>query len=484
MMHTHIRPTLRLAAACLLAALSVGCTSLQVQDKAKELTHTASSTTQALQQKHVATAAAVVPLYQRVPGLWVSERVVPRSSVQALPPAFDQPFAYRSVEPVPLTWFTADLQRATGVPFRLIGENLTGSTMLDFVGTGRQAMESIPARYGVTWELVDGTIIVTQSVTRMFTVERSGVDVGGFVGGRKDPWVELEANIKAISPSARVSISRSNNTITVIGLPAVMPHIERLVNHDAKQASRRIVLRWQLVNYKARQGSEAGLALDLLLQRAGHTAGLVVGSITQTPGAGVLSLTRSKPGSAWDGSSVALNLLHESGNTAVVRQGYVPLQHNDTQEFGNTRTVFYASKSSLATVPTTGSNVATTAVVTEQDKVNVGVDGRFGISVFDSEQAELSYEFSVTVLDALRRQQTAVQYQEYPETSQRRARGRIRVQHGNTYIISTDTAETASFDRRGLLPGQASVLGGSEQTHSVDDQWLLLVTPIITTSAF
>lgn len=486
MTQTFLRPLIlsaRLTAALVLVVLATGCAGVQAQKKSDQLTKLSTVRTTASQEQHVQRAAEEVALYQRMPGLWVSDRVVPRNPAQALSSVFDQPFAYRSVDPTPLGLFVADLQRTTGVSVKLLGDPASRAVMIDFVGTGRQAMESIPARYGVTWEFSDGAIVMMQSVTKMFTIERGGVDVGGAAGNRKDPWVELDANIKAIAPNARTSISRNNNTITVVGAPLAMPDIERLVNLDARNAARRVVLRWQLVNFKATEGGEAGIALDLLLRRAGGTASLVAGAASQNADAGVLKLT--KAGGSLDGSTYALSLLNESGNTVVVREGFVPLQQNDTQEFGNTRTIYYASKSSLVALPTSGSSTSGgTAIVTEQSSVNVGLDGKFGISVFESELAELSYELSVTVLDALRRQQSAAQYQEYPETSQRRARGRIRVQHGQTYVISTDTAESASFDRRGLLPGQAAVLGGSVQGNQTNDQWLLLVTPIITNSAF
>jgi hypothetical protein len=479
-----LRSWARLPAALVALTLVTGCAVVQAQKKTEDLVKVGTVRTTATQEQHAQRAAEEVPLFQRMPGLWVSDRIVPRNAAQTLPPVFDQPFAYRSIDPTPLGLFAADLQRATGTPVKLLGDSASRSVMLDFVGTGRQAMESLPSRYGVTWEFTDGAIVIMQSVTKIFRIERSGVDVGGMAGNRKDPWVELEANIKAIAPNARTSISRNNNTITVVGAPLAMPDIEKLVNLDARSAARRVVLRWQLVNFKATEGGEAGIALDVLLRRAGGTASLVVGSPSQAAGAGVLTLTKS--GGSTDGSSYALSLLNQSGNTVVVREGFVPLQQNDTQEFGNTRTIYYASKSSLVTVPTSssGSTVGNTAVVTEQSSINVGLDGKFGISVFDSELAELSYELSVTVLDSLRKQQSAIQYQEYPETSQRRARGRIRVQHGQTYVISTDTAESASFDRRGLLPGQAAVLGGNVSASQTNDQWLLLVTPIITNSAF
>jgi len=482
MLTRNLRATTRAGLTLAAAFLITGCASFQAERQADDLSKASSTKAIQMQETHTSRAATQLALYERLPGLWVSNRVVPRNVVQALPPVFDQSFAYRSIEPTSLGLFAADLQRATGVPVKLIGDAVNRAVMLDFVGTGRQAMDSIPTRYGVTWQYADGAIVITQSVTRMFTIERSGVDVGGAAGGRKDPWAELEAAIKTVAPNARVNVSRSNNTITVVGAPLAMADIERIVNHDARTASRRVVLRWQLVNFKATRGGEAGVALDVLMRKPAGTVSLAGGVASQAAGVSVLTLT--KAGGASDGSTAALSLLNQTGNAAVVRDGFVPLQQNDTQEFGNTRTVYYASKSSLVTVPATGSSPnGNTAVVTEQSSINVGLDGKFGISVFDSEAAELSYEFSVTVLDNLRRVQSAVAYQEYPETSQRRARGRIRVQHGQTYVISTDTGESASFDRRGLLPGQAAVLGGNAQGSQTNEQWLLLVTPIITNSA-
>lgn len=475
------RPVLGLIVAAAMAGLS-GCASIESEKKSEVLSQVAVQRTAAADREHEHRAEAVVPLYERVPGPWVSDRVVPRNYAQMLPAVFDQPFAYRSAEPTSLGVFAADLQRATGIQVRLVGEPVTRPVFLDYVGTGRQALDTIASRFAVSWEYSDGAIVITQSLTKMFIVERSGVDVGGALGGRKDPWAELEASIKSIAPNARISVSRHTNTITVVGAPLAMPDIERLINHDAQMAARRVVLRWQLVNFTAGTGGEAGVQLAALLNRSNGSVSLGGGVESQTPGVGVLSFLKS--GGVADGSKLAISLLNQAGNTVVVREGFVPLLQNDTQEFGNTKTLYYASKSSLVTLPATTGNNSNTAVVTEQSSINVGLSGKFGITVFDSEQAELSYEFSVTVLDQLRKQQTAVQYQEYPETSQRRARGRIRIHHGQTYVISTDTAESASFDRRGILPGQAAVLGGNVQGTERNDQWLLLVTPVVTNSAF
>lgn len=475
-----------LAAAFVLSA----CSTPQIQEKAlileKAIGEKSIQQTARLTERSV----AEVPLHQRVPGLWVSDRVIPKSASQNLPSVFDRPMVYRSTESVSLAALASDVQRSTGIPVRLVGEAVSRAVLIDYVGSARQAMDTILPRYGVTWEYTDGGINITQSITRMFTIERSGVDVGGTAGNRRDPWAEMEANLKNLAPNARMSVSRTNNTITVVGAPLAMPDIEKYVNLDARQASRRIVLRWQLVNYQTRTSGEAGLALNYLLNRSGGTASLVAGAASATAGAGILAIARDRIGASTDGSSYALSLLNQSGNTTVVREGFSPLKHNDTQEFGNTRTIGYAAKSSLVSVPqasggvgTTGST-NTTAVVTEQANISFGLDGKFGISVFDSEKAELSYDFKVTVLDALRKQQTAVQYQEYPETSERKARGRLQVEHGQTYIINTETADSAQFDRRGVLPGAAAVLGGSESGSQQNDQWMLLVTPIITNSAF
>lgn len=317
----------------------------------------------------------------------------------------------------------------------------------------------------------------------MYTVARAGVDVGGNLGNRRDPYAEIESVIRAIAPNARLAVSRTNNTVMVSAPPVAIAEIDRFMEIDSRNAGRRVMLRWQLVNFTASSGGEAGLALNYLLSRAGGAASLITQGGSPGQGAGVLTISRDRPGASSNGSEYAISLLNKSGNAVVIREGIAPVRHNDTQDFEATRTIFYASKSSLATIaPTGGSANATTAIVNEQSSLEIGLNGKFGVAVFDDERIDLSYDFTVKVLDKLRIQSSATQYQEYPETSQRKARGRIPVNHGATYVITTDSADSTTFDRRGLLPGAAAVLGGNESGAQENQQWLFLVTPIVTNS--
>jgi hypothetical protein len=458
-----------------------GCSTTAIVERTQQVSETTQARSTAIQAGVAERASAEVPLYARVDRLWVSNRVVPKAFAQQLPSVFEKRFVYRSGEPVALASFAADLERATGTPVRLAGETVTRTVLLDIAGPARGALDAMSSKWGVVWEYVDGAILVTQGVTRLYTVARAGVDVGGNPGNRRDPYAEIESVVRAIAPNAKIAVSRTNNTVLVSAPPASISEIDRFMAIDQRNAARRVTLHWQLLNFTASSGGEAGLALNYLMARAGGAASLVTQGPGPGQGAGVLTLSRNQPGSPSNGSEYAISLLNKSGNAVVIREGFASVRHNDTQEFEATRTIYYASKSSLASIPaTSGSNNGTTAIVNEQSSLEIGLSGKFGIAVFENENMDMSYEFAVKVLDQLRVQASATQYQEYPETSQRKARGRIPVSHGNTYIITTDSADSTNFDRRGMLPGAAAVLGGREAATQEKQQWLFLVTPIVT----
>lgn len=473
----------RYAVWCSWAILASGCTTPAIVERTQQVSATTQSKATAIQAEVVERANADVPLYARLDRMWVSNRVVPRTFAQALPAAFDKKLVYRTSEPVGLSEFASTLERATATPVRLGGDPVTRTSTIDYIGTGRGALEAMASKWGVVWEYADGAIVVTQGVTRLYTVARAGVDVGGSLGNRRDPYAEIEAFVRAVAPNARLAVSRTNNTVLVSAPPLAIADIDRFMEIDSRNAGRRVMLRWQLVNFTASSSGEAGLALNYLMSRAGGAASLVTQGGSPGQGAGVLTITRDRAGAPTNGSEYAISLLNKSGNAVVIREGLAPVRHNDTQDFEATRTIFYASKSSLATIaPTGGSANATTAIVNEQSSLEIGLNGKFGVAVFDDERIDLSYDFTVKVLDKLRIQSSATQYQEYPETSQRKARGRIPMTHGATYVITTDSADSTTFDRRGLLPGAAAVIGGNESGTQENQQWLFLVTPIVTNS--
>lgn len=420
-----------------------------------------------------------VPLYLRVPGLWFSDRVLPRSTAQRLPPVFEQTFVLREQNQLAIT-DVADIVRAnTGLTILVNGDAIgTQRVTVDSVTSLKSLLDSTTSRFGMTWQYLDNAIQIQQSVVRTFVIDRPGFDSISVSSGAKtvakDPWAELLDAIRVAAPRARVSAMRSSNTITVADSPANVARIAELLEVDDRQASKKVTLLWKLVVFTKTAGGETGLGFNYL-KAGGRKISFASPTSLATTIASALKVETISGESL--GSEMILNLLNQSGSAVVVRDGISEITQNGRADFGTEKEVFYISKSTAGVA----SSVTTSAGVgLEQASVKVGLAGAFGATVFDSEKMSLGYDFTVSSLDQLKSVTSAGTTLQSPETTKRYARGQVPVKHGETWILSAETSDATSFDRRGILPGEASILGGSETAGSTRDQWLLIVTPILT----
>lgn len=423
-----------------------------------------------------------VPLYQRVPGMWFSDRVLPRSTAQRMPPVFDQNFVLREQTTLAIT-DVADIIRAhTGLTILINGDAIGSQRIgVDSVTSLKSLLDSTTSRFGMTWQYLDDAIQIQQSVVRTFVIDRPGFDTitvgsagGAAKAGSKDPWTDILDAIRVVAPRARVSAMRSSNSITVADSPANVARIAELLEVDDRQASKKVTLLWKLVVFTKSVGGEAGLGFNYL-----KTAGRKLSFASPTSLVGTIASALKVESIAGEslGSEMILSLLNQSGSTMVVRDGITEISQNGRSDFGTEKEVFYISRST----PGVASSLTSSASVgLEQASVKVGLAGAFGATVFDSERMTLGYDFTVSSLDQLKSVTSAGTTLQSPETTKRYSRGQVPIKHGETWILSAETSDANSFDRRGILPAQGSILGGSETAGSNRDQWLLLVTPILT----
>lgn len=440
---------------------------------------------------------ANVPLYRRVSGLWLSDRTVESNSLQDLPPIFSKIFTLRERRPLTISDIAEVLRARTGLNVILQGEKIGSDTFfVDHIGDVKSLVESVTSRQGMTWEWRDNTLLIQQSQIQTFTVNRSGLGplkaaAGGAASTRIDPWKDLTDSIRVVSPTARISILRASNSITVADRPVNMKRIADLIELDSDSSDKQVMVHWQLVNVTNRVAGEAGMNLNYLAALAGAGGKLSFATPSSLTGvtSSVLKFEKTSDTSryAGQGSTAALNLLNESGVAYVVAENIEPIKNNTIRRFGTEKSITYRSESTpgTATTSTTGITTGSTAISSagiKQSSVEVGLAGTFGATIYDNESMDFMFDFSLKVLDALREDGSSGYVLQSPETTKRYAIGDegVRIKHGNTYIISAEQTKDISFDRRGVLPGVASVVGGSERSSEKSGLWLLLVTPVIT----
>lgn len=487
---------LKTAAAILAAFMLLGCETAKYAERSTEKVAFSKAELDTGVSK-IAERKAEIPLYERVPGLWISDRVVAQSASQRLPAQFDKQFVLREQGALTLSDIVDAVRSSTGINIALQGEPLGLATQrfpTDHVGTLQALLDAAAARTGVTWSWENNTVMIQQSVARTFPVRRAGIEAvkaaatttatNNAAGASAttsssssaiiDPFAELAAAIKVISPSARVSVLKTASAITVSDTPASVKRIAELLEFDDRQSTKQVTLLWRLINFTANDASEAGIDLQYLLARSGGA--LTVGSAASLTGvtAGVLKLAATNGTS--NGSSVAIKLLNEIGSAHIIKSGVSTLKNNGRDDISNEKEIFYLSK----TTPGTGGGLigGGGAPGIEQASVKVGLSGAFGVSIYDSERMDLSFDFSVAFLDQLKSITSAGQTLQSPEISRRSGRGVVPIKHGETWILTSQSTDGDSYDKRGMFG--TSIIGGSQRGSSTREQWMLIVTPVIT----
>ena len=480
--------TAQKALLCAPAILLASCASQDVRQRSDADADRIRAVVQSIQASTRDRVDAEVPLYARVRGLWISERSTARSATDALPQQFSRPFVYRSMYPATLAHFAQTLSLAAGVEVRTVGEPLTQQAVqpifLDHTGPLRHLVAQGAERFGVGFGWSDGALEIVQSEARIFPIQRSAVDArlaaeGAGTGpgaNPRDPISELEMALKVISPTARVVVSRSMNSVTVVDRPRSMRDIERYMAHNAEQAGRTVMVRWQLINYLATQGGEAGAAISYVLNRGSGRLNITGGNTPDTA-AGRMSFTLTDLASRATGSQVLLSLLNETGQATVVRDGLIPIQNNDTREYSETLRTPFPAKTTLAAIPNLGGgNVTNTQQVfpvTETAIEEIGLEMRISATIHPSEEVDLSVFYSLRELVRMVDFSTPLIRQEAPETAKRATTGLMRTRHGESTLFVMDNADGNSYDRR-------TGFQISESGKGRKNQWLLLLTPIIT----
>jgi len=493
-----LKKTLLLVVAAAALLVTAGCATAPFDERATAVVETTATRGTDITKKVDSRAATPLPIYQRVAGLWISDRVVTKTSGQRLPPVFDRAFALREQQPLTLADVADAIRSSTGLTVAIQGDTLglvPERIAVDHSGSLRGLLDTIAARLGVLWSWEDGRLLITQSVIRTIPVRRSGIEhvaavfsapTGKAGGGGSaavaapkstDPWDELGSAIKAIAPNVRVTLIKSSSTVVAAGAPAHVKRVEDLLTLEDKSAGKQVVLRWQLVSFSASNGAQEGIDLNYILKRSSGALSFV-SPISQLDGSnGVLQL--KKTGGNSDGSAAALGLLNTIGRAHIVRSGLATLKSNERADINNEKDIYYLAKSTPGVASaTTGGNAG---VGLETASVTVGLAGAFGAAIYDDESVDLSFDFSLSTLDALKNISSAGQVVQAPEVSRTSAKGRLLAKHGDTFVLSMQDSDSSSFDHRGLLPGGAAgVIGGSQTGARDRTQWLLLVQPVVT----
>lgn len=284
-----------------------------------------------------------------------------------------------------------------------------------------------------------------------------------------DPLADLEEQLAALKSSrGKISLSRSNNTVLVRDVRAVVDDAALIIDRFNSLMSRQVVIDLEVISFTSNNADSLGFDLNLVVQNmiAGRESTLVKLIAPANPGAGdagVVSWTVQQGRSAnAAGSSVLVNALNQIGATRVVHKGVKPTRNNVPAEFQNLRDRSYLAET---TATTTGDSSSTGL---KQSVVTTGFLSKVYPTVLSGNRILLDGVLSISNLDRLVTASSGDSSVQSPEVSRINAPFHSIVRSGDyvafqAFERDADTGSKQSMDPVGLLGFQSSGAGSTER---------------------
>jgi type IVB pilus formation R64 PilN family outer membrane protein len=398
---------------------------------------------------------------------------------------------------------------------------------LSYTGPLNALLDTISARMGVTWEFVNGKIVIYRFATKTFTLVASPGSTsfssslgragsistgggsgagGGSVGGSLsaamtlvsqaniDVWDSIEKTVRSIlSPVGRVTINQMTGSITVTDVPTIVNQVGELIANENAIMNRQVALQVDVFTVRSREGTNFGADWNLIWSKLssgvrdftfalGSPSSLVNSATTGAIG---VTIVRPLPVAGSNnvvmdtGSSAVYRALNEIAKVNVVTQQRAVTINRRPVPLAITSQVAYLAE----TVPAQSSVTGSGTPGLKAGSVTTGFLMNLFPTITDNNAILLSFSLDMSDLLKLQTitsgQGDSQQSIQAPEVSGMQFLQHAALKTGETLILTGFERNSGQFDKRGLArdvePGMAGSLAGHDQRESM----IVMITPVI-----
>lgn len=360
-------------------------------------------------------------------------------------------------------------------------------------------LDIIAARYGLSWELVDGRVAIFRNITRTFVMKAvpgnaalsSKVSTGSTSGGAASSsettlsasvlsvWQSIEDGIKAmLTDKGRVVVSPATGTVTVTDAPAAMKSVEAFIKQQNAHLSRQVTVQVQVLSVSLDESDNYGINWDAVWQSVGGNYNVALGNLLAPP-LGALGLTFSVPDTAtgnmaqWKGSSAIISALAKQGKVSVVTSVTAVTLNNQPVPVQVGRQTGYLASS--ATTITNG--VSSTSIT--PGTVNTGFSLTVLPHIQDAENLFLQYSVDISNLLELRQITSGGSTIQTPDIETRNFMQRIGLKTGETLVLAGFESAQNSASAQGVGDPRFPLLGGGQNGINSKNIIVVLLRPIL-----
>lgn len=377
------------------------------------------------------------------------------------------------------------------------GANTPQVVSIAYSGPLSGFLDIIAARYGLSWQLLDGKVSIYRNITRTFVMKAvpgnaalsSKVSTGTMNGGSASNsettlsastlsvWQSIEDGIKAmLTDKGRVVVSPATGTVTVTDEPPTMKTVEAFIEQQNIHLSRQVTVQVQVLSVSLDESDNYGINWDTVWKSVGGNYNLALGNLL-APAAGSTGLTFTVPDTAtgkmaqWAGSSAIISALAKQGKVSVVTSVTAVTLNNQPVPVQVGRQTGY-----LASSTTTLSNGTSSTSITP-GTINTGFSLTVLPHIQDAENLLLQYSVDISNLIELRQITSGDSTIQTPDIETRNFMQRIGLKTGETLVLAGFESAQNSATAQGVGNPRFSLLGGSQNGINNKNIIVVLLRP-------
>lgn len=386
-------------------------------------------------------------------------------------------------------------------------------------GSFKGLLDTVAARFGVSWKYSDGVIQFFHTEARTFQINAvpgdstftanvtsgaassGGVSGGGSGGGgsgganagsavsannsqntgvasKLSVYTGIESAIKVmLSPHGKVLASPATGAITVVDTPDSLDRIATYIDNENKALSRQIVINVTVLSVSLNKGEEYGIDWNLVyngLNRRYGVKNTFADSSTNAVGFSAAIMGNSK----FAGTDLMVKALSDQGKVRRQTTASVVTLNNQPVPVQVARQTTYLQSSQTSVVAQVGTTSSLIPGV-----VTSGFNMSILPHVLTNGTVMLQFSIDISTLRGISAITSGNNRIETPELDTRNFLQRVSMKSSETLVISGFEQTDENVGNRGVGTPKNMLLGGGVKANSNKEVIVILVTPVAVAGA-
>jgi len=378
-------------------------------------------------------------------------------------------------------------------------------------GNFKGLLDTVAARFGVSWKYANGTILFFHTDSRTFQINtipgdsaftasvRSGAasSGGSAAGGASSGagtsndgvssqnsqntavtsnlsvYSSIEKSVSALlSRYGKVVSSPATGSLTVVDTPDVLDRVSEFIERENKALSRQVVINVMVLSVTLSDSDEYGINWNLVYSTLRNKFG-IMNSIASSPGATALSAgILASSSSRFAGSSLLINALSEQGKVRRQTSASVVTLNNQPVPVQVATQTGYLKSSQTTLTALVG---ATTTL--EPGTVTSGFNMSILPHLLNDGTVLLQFSTDISALRGIRSITSNGSSIETPEIDTRNFLQRVSMKSNETLIISGFEETDDKLNRQGTGRPNNFLFGGGLSASAKKEVLVVMITP-------